>query len=71
MREDPIYEPDENGMLIQTGTKKMDSSGANKALELLGKYIGMFADKVQLSAPEGIRIQYDYGDRDDNDEGSV
>ena len=71
MREDPIFEKDVDGTLIQTGTRKMDSAGANKALELLGKYIGMFSEKVQVSTPQGIRVQYDYGDHDDDDEGSV
>lgn len=31
------------------GEYRFDSSGANKALENIGKYLGMFKDKVELS----------------------
>lgn len=34
---------------VQTGVWKFDSTGATKALELLGKYIGMFPERVRLS----------------------
>lgn len=33
----------------QTGEWKFDSSGANKALESIGKHLGMFKDKVEHS----------------------
>ena len=42
---------DENGNEI--GLYKFDSAGANKALELLGKTLGIFKDKKELSTPEG------------------
>lgn len=35
---------------------------ANKALELLGKHLGMFRDSVQMDGE--LRIQIDYGDGD-------
>ena len=35
---------------------------ANKALELLGKHLGMFRDSVQMDGE--LRIQVDYGDGD-------
>lgn len=31
-----------------TSTRKLDASGANKALELLGKQLGMFTDKAEV-----------------------
>jgi phage terminase small subunit len=31
-----------------TGEYRFDSSGANKALENIGKYLGMFTDKVKM-----------------------
>ena len=31
-----------------TSTRKLDASGANKALELLGKQLGMFTDKTEM-----------------------
>lgn len=32
-----------------TGEWKFDSSGANKATEMIGKHLGMFTDKVDIS----------------------
>jgi len=32
---------------------EFNANGANKSLELLGKHLGMFRDKVELSAPDG------------------
>lgn len=34
---------------IETPTYTFDPSGANKALELMGKHLGMFRDKVDVS----------------------
>jgi phage terminase small subunit len=31
-----------------TGMWRFDSTGANKALELIGKHLGMFKDKLQV-----------------------
>lgn len=64
MREEPIIELNDEGEPVQTGTRRMDSAGACRALELLGKAIGLFEDRVQVSLPEGICVQYDYGDGD-------
>ena len=36
-----------------------------KALELLGKHLGMFVDKIELDADMELNINIDYGD--DND----
>lgn len=38
----------------ETGEYTFDSNGANKALELLGKHMGMFKDKVEHSGEVGI-----------------
>lgn len=37
-----------------------------KALELLGKHLGMFTDKVELEADMDLNINIDYGDENDN-----
>jgi phage terminase small subunit len=34
-----------------TGQYRFDSSGANRALELMGKHLGMFVEKVELGRP--------------------
>lgn len=40
-----------------TGEYRFEHSGANRSLELLGKHIGMFVDKKEISGPGGIPIQ--------------
>lgn len=43
--------------MVESGEYQFDSNGANKALELLGKHMGMFKDKVEHSgAIEGVKI---------------
>lgn len=39
-----------------TGDYKFDSSGANKALESIGKHLGMFRDKIEHSGSLGVNI---------------
>ena len=51
----------------EAGVYTFDSMGANKALELLGKTLGMFTDKVENTAPVVVNINYDYGDDEDGD----
>jgi phage terminase small subunit len=38
-----------DGKWEETGEFKFDSSGANKSLELIGKHLKMFTDKVEHS----------------------
>lgn len=42
---------DENG----EGVWQFDASGANRALELIGKHIGMFVDKHDVTVREGLQ----------------
>jgi len=46
---------DEEGNLV--GVWEFDSTGANRALELLGKYKGLFADRVHLGGDNGGPLQ--------------
>jgi phage terminase small subunit len=39
-----------------TGEYKFDSSGANKAVENIGRYLGMFKDKMEHSGSVGVNI---------------
>jgi phage terminase small subunit len=45
IQEEPVYDNQGN----PTGEFKFDSSGANKATELIGKHLGMFKDKLDVS----------------------
>lgn len=42
------YDPS-TGEMEETGTYQFDSKGALRALELIGKHLGMFSDKVHVS----------------------
>lgn len=58
MQEVPVteYDHDEKAM-VETGEFKFEHSGANKSLELLGKNLGLFVDKKEVSGPNGGPIQ--------------
>lgn len=42
-----------------TGEYTFNAPGANKALELLGKHLGMFRERVEHSGPDGGPIETD------------
>ncbi len=42
------FDPD-TGQLEETGTYQFDSKGALRALELIGKHLGMYNDKLQVT----------------------
>ena len=50
LEETPVmkYDP-ETGKMEETGLYQFDSRGALRALELLGKHLGMYSDKLQVS----------------------
>ena len=48
-----------------TGQYKFDSAGANKALELLGKYYTLFKDKVEHTGAAGGPIEFTWKRDDD------
>jgi Phage terminase, small subunit len=45
-----------------TGEYTFDGRTANRALELMGKELGMFTDRVQMEGDVKIQVQMDYGD---------
>ena len=49
------YDEDAKAMM-PTGEFKFEHSGANKSLELLGKHLGLFVDKKEISGPNGAPI---------------
>lgn len=44
----------ENGVYVESGEYKFDSSGANKATEMIGKHIGFFEKDNSQKKPETI-----------------
>jgi phage terminase small subunit len=55
-----VYDPDEKAM-VESGEYRFDSSGANKATELLGKHLGIFEKdnsqkKTEAITPETLAI---------------
>lgn len=46
MQQEPVMVRGDNGM-EESGEYKFDSSGANKSLELIGKHLKLFTDKVE------------------------
>lgn len=50
MQAEPVMEFDHAlGEMVETGEYKFDSNGANRATELIGRHLGMFANKVEHS----------------------
>ena len=43
----------------ESGEYKFEHSGANKSLELLGKHLGLFVERKELSGPNGNPIDVD------------
>jgi phage terminase small subunit len=47
---------------IPTGEWKFDAAGANRATELLGKHLGMFREKVELTGRDGGPLEVEVSD---------
>ena len=63
MQAEPVMEWDyEEKTFVETGEYRFDSNGANRALELIGKHLGMFKDKVEGKVDVDLNIVVDYGD---------
>lgn len=43
--------------LVETGEYAYDSQGANRALELIGKHLGMFTDKLKLEGKVEVGVK--------------
>ena len=57
MQASPVEEWDySEKCMVQTGEYVYDSKGATKALELLGKHLGMFTDNINISGDVGVQI---------------
>jgi phage terminase small subunit len=57
MQEKPVEKWDyQKKQMVETGEYVYDSQGANRALELIGKHLGMFKDKIEHSGNIGVQI---------------
>jgi phage terminase small subunit len=64
MQKSPVMEFDPASRQIVQATDdegraiwSFDSKGANQALQLIGKHLGMFVDRREISGPQGLPIQ--------------
>ncbi len=64
MQAEPVMVRGENGM-EESGEFKFDSSGANKSLELIGKHLKLFTDKVEQDTTFTV-VRKQYGGKDGN-----
>jgi len=63
----PVQEWDyEEKCMVDTGEFQFDSRGATKGLELIGKHLGMFIDKMEVTTT-GVTIVNDIPESDDGD----
>lgn len=57
LQAEPVMVRGEDGM-EESGEFKFEHSGANKSLELLGKHLGIFTDKLDVRATELTHEQW-------------
>ncbi len=57
LQAEPVMVRGEDGM-EESGEFKFEHSGANKSLELLGKHLGIFTDKLDIRATELTHEQW-------------
>jgi len=61
MTAEPVMVKGENGM-EESGEYKFDSSGANKSLELIGKHLKLFTDKIEQDVSFTV-VRKQYGNK--------
>lgn len=64
MQAEPVMVKGENGM-EESGEFKFDSSGANKSLELIGKHLKLFTDKIEQDVSFTV-VRKQYGVKNGN-----
>jgi phage terminase small subunit len=52
----------EEKKMVETGEYQFDSKGANRALELIGKHLGIFENKLNITGSVPVKIVDDVDD---------
>lgn len=61
LQEEPVMKWDyDEKKLVETGEFQFDSQGANRALELIGKHLGMFTEKVKMDVQGEVNHSHEY-----------
>lgn len=69
MQAEPVYQWDYDAQsMVPTGEYKFDSSGANRATELIGKHLGMFKETMRHVGNVSVTFIDDIGTPDFEDE---
>ncbi|MFE4569960.1 terminase small subunit [Paenibacillus chitinolyticus] len=69
MNAEPVMKWDyEERAMVETGEYTFDSRGANQALELIGKHLTMFKEKIEHSGEISIKVSLPKGFGDDADD---
>jgi len=66
MTAEPVMVRGEHGM-EESGEYKFDSSGANRSLELIGKHLKLFTDKIDHTSSDGSMSPDNLSDEDLDD----
>lgn len=62
MQAEPVMQWDyEEQQMVRTGEYQFDSSGANKATELIGKHLGMFKETIKHEGTMSVTFVDDIG----------
>lgn len=64
MQAEPVMVKGEHGM-EESGEFKFDSAGANKSLELIGKHLKLFTDKIEQDVSFTV-VRKQYGEKNGN-----
>jgi len=58
LQQEPVMIRQGNEM-VESGEYQFAYAGANRSLELIGKHLGMFTDKMELTGKDGGPIKYE------------
>lgn len=63
---EPVMKWDsEEKKMVESGVYEYDSRGATRALELLGKHLGMYVDRLEEKVDMKLEINIDYGEEEE------